>query len=200
MKKKAIYSALIMLFILITAASLATAENDKRCSKTFSEITDGRLTEQAIIPSSVKIIEDEAFEGTALIKVELPGKVLSIGDRAFAGIYSLREIKVPLATKYIASTAFDGSERITITAPANSYARTFARSRGLPFSPIVMFCASTQIPLISVFCIDRSTEIIETKTTAFNPETQWQRIEEIKITRTEELIANHVQGRSPPMA
>lgn len=196
--KKALPFILILLCTWAFTISLAIAERDPVI---ILELQEKDAITEAKLPASVKTIEDEAFEGTAIVKVELPDSVESLGERVFANITTLREIKIPFTTRHIASSAFDGSNRTTIIAPANSYARTFARTHGLPFSPIVMFCASVQDPSVSVLNVNRSTEVIETEAKAnFSSETQWRRIEELNITRTEELIANHVQGRAPPMA
>ena len=196
--KKALPFILILLCVLTFTISFAAAE---RGTFIGLEIPEKEIITESKLPASVTIIEDEAFEGTTLVKVDLPETVTKVGERAFANISSLREVKIPIATKYIASTAFEGSYRTTITAPANSYARAYARNQGLPFSPIVMFCATTQAPSVSALSFNRSTEVVETEGKSdFNPETQWRRIEELNVTRTEELIANHVQGRAPPMA
>ena len=195
--KKVIPFILILLFILAFAISYASAE---RGVAIVLELPDKDSIPKSKLPAYVTVIEDEAFEGTALVKVELPETVRSLGERSFANISTLQEVRIPLATKYIASTAFDGSYRTTITAPANSYAKAYARTHGLPFSPIVMFCASVQGQLVQVVTLNRAAEIIDRHAKSdFKPETQWRRIEEINVARTEELIANHVQGRSPPM-
>lgn len=194
--KKVLSFLLMLLCILIFTISLAAAEREPFI---VFELPEKEIITEAKLPESLITIEDEAFEGTALVKVELPETVTEVGERAFANIPALREVKIPLATKYIANTAFDGSYRTRITAPANSNARTYARTQGLPFSPIIMFCATTHVPSGSAPYVNKSTEVVGTERKSdFKPETQWRRIEEQNITRTEELIANHVQGRSPP--
>ena len=196
--KKALLFLLMFLCVLTFTISFATAEKE---TFIITELSDKEIIIEAKLPESVTIIENEAFEGTALVNVELPNTVTKVGDRSFANISTLREVRIPIATKYIASTAFDGSNRTMITAPANSYARAYARNHGLPFSPIVMFCATTQVAAVSTLSINRSAEVVETEgKTDVNPEKQWRRIVQFNISRTEELIANHVQGRSPPMA
>lgn len=196
--RKALVFLFVLLGFLAFTSSFASAE---RGIAIILELPENEIITESKLPGSVEIIEDAAFEGTALIKVELPDTVVSIGERAFADISSLREIRIPHSTKQIASTAFEGSNRITITAPSNSYARTFAKNHGIPFSPIIMFCASTQTSSFSVFSVNRSTKVVENDDESVcRPETQWRRIEELCITRTEEIIANHVQGRSPPIA
>lgn len=193
--KKAILLLIIMLCLLTLTISLAEAEGFIPFIPEDGIITEARL------PASVTVIEDEAFEGTALVKVELPESVETIGERAFANISTLCKIRIPVTTSYIASSAFEGSNRTIITAPGNSYARTWAKEHGLPFSPIVMICASVQGPSIQILTSNRSTEVMDGQTESDNkPESQWRKIEEINVIRTEELIANHVQGRSPPRA
>lgn len=196
--RKLLLVFLTLLCIMAFAVSCASADNS---AAIVLELQEQKNIYESKLPESVELIEDEAFEGTALIKVEIPNNVVSIGERAFAGISSLREIRIPITTSYIADTAFEGSNRTTITAPGNSYARAYAKNHGLPFSPIIMFCASTQGTSLSALSFNRRTEVAENDTKSdFKPKTQWRRIEEINISRTEELIANHVQGRSPPMA
>ena len=189
--KKIIPFLILLLCILTFTISYADAEGF---------IQDNEIISEARLTASVVTIEDEAFEGTALVKVELPENVETIGEHAFANISTLRNIRIPITTSYIACSAFDGSNRTMITAPGNSYARTWAKNHGLPFSPSVMFCASAQGPSLQILTVKRAIEITEEAGTAFKPETRWRRIEEINVIRTEELIANHVQGRSPPMA
>lgn len=193
--KKAIPFLIILLCVLAFTISFAEAKGF------VPAIPENEIVTEAKLPASLVTIEDEAFEGTSLVKVELPEGVGKIGEHAFANISTLCNIRIPITTSYIASSAFEGSNKTTITAPGSSYARTWAKNHGLPFSPIIMFCASVQSPSIQVITLNRSTEDIEGQAESdFKPETQWRRIEEINITRTEELIANHVQGRSPPMA
>ena len=196
--KKKIIVALILLCVMAFAISYASAIGKTAITQELPEI---EIMTEAILPESVTIIEDEAFEGTALLRVAVPDTVTEIGERAFANILSLRNVRITSTTTYIASTAFEDSNRTAITAPAKSYARTWAKDHGIPFSPIIIFCASTQTTATSVMFIDRSKEIIEPDSSSdCKPDNQWRRIEEVNITQTEELIANHVQGRSPPMA
>lgn len=192
---------LLELFLFcIVAFTISFAAADTYTVSRF-ELSEREVGQESRLPASLKIIEDEAFEGTALIEVELPDTVIKVGEYAFADISTLHTVKVLGKTTHIADSAFDDSNRVTITAPKNSYARSLANEKGIPFSPIVLFCASSQSSTISAITIDRSREIIETDSaTELRPETKWRSFFEINITRTEEIIANHVQGRSPPMA
>ena len=196
--KKVLLFIVSLLCIMAFAISYATAE---RGIAIVLELREKEIIPESKLPESVEIIEDEAFEGTALRKIKLPDSADSVGERAFADIPTLREIRISIKTSYIANNAFEGSERTTIIAPANSYARAYAKNQGIPFSTIVMFCASTQGTMASTLSINRSTEILESEDKSDSiPEHQWRRIEELNIARTEELIANHVEGRAPPKA
>ena len=151
------------------------------------------------LPASLSVIEDEAFEGTAITEVELPETVTAIGERAFANISTLRSIRIPVLTGTIASTAFEGSGNLTIHAAPNSYARKYARAVGIPFVPYATFRAANQ-SAVNINISDHSNEDAaidpsETQT----PEKQWHRVEEIRGTGTLELIFNDIQGRGPPL-
>ena len=196
--RKSIPFVLILLCVMAFAVSYASAEKGPAAAP---ELTKEATAPEVKLPAFLSVIGDEAFEGTALVKVDLPQTVTEIGERAFAEISTLREVRIPAATSYIASTAFEGSNRTTITAPVNSYARKWAKNHGLPFSPVVMLCASSQGSSISVLSVNLKTEDAETGSqSAYKPETCWRKIAEADITQREALIANHVQGRSPPMA
>ena len=113
---------------------------------------------------------------------------------------TLCNVKITSTTTFIASTAFDHCNNVMLSAPSNSYARTWAKEHNVPFCPIVMICASIQSSPVSVSIL-QSKEITESDSSSeLRPENQWRRVEEINVIRTEKLIANHVQGRSPPMA
>lgn len=89
MKKLSVYTVLICLLLLIVPAS-ANAEV-------------GMMT----LPSSVKIVEEEAFYGVAALdKVVIPEGTTEIHSLAFVGC-SLTEVVLPSTLTYIASDAFD---------------------------------------------------------------------------------------------
>ena len=90
-------------------------------------LADGSLL---ILPLSVKVIEAEAFAGdSSLDEVRLPYGVETIGPRAFAGS-SLRAIHLPASLTSIADDAFDGPDKVFITAPEGSYAHAWALANG----------------------------------------------------------------------
>ena len=105
--------------VLTRLSNLISTENDTpfpelnhitRKTKNYTATTTFKL------PASLKAIQDEAFEGTALVTVDLSGtSVEKIGERAFANIPTLIGIRVPEKTRFIAKTAFAGSDHVTLT-------------------------------------------------------------------------------------
>ena len=82
------------------------------------------------LPSSLKIIEEEAFYGdTSIGKVIVPEGATEIGERAFANS-SLTEINLPDTLTSIADTAFEGLTDVTVTANEGSWAYGWATDKG----------------------------------------------------------------------
>lgn len=88
------------------------------------------------IPATVTSIGASAFVGTVLSVVAIPESVTTVKDGAFQSCYSL--VKVTVAGK---DTAFEGdsifancSEKLVITAPANSKAMAYAKAQSLGFT------------------------------------------------------------------
>lgn len=66
-----------------------------------------------IIPSTVKIIEDNAFKGAySLEEISIPDSITSIGRGAFAGCSALKEITLPASVKSIGERAFAGCKSL----------------------------------------------------------------------------------------
>lgn len=156
------------------------------------------------LPASLKAIQDEAFEGTALVTADLSGtSVEKIGERAFANIPTLIGIRVPEKTRFIAKTAFAGSDHVTLTGAPRGYTHTWAMENGIPFAPIATFTANTHIVQFGIIS-HRSSETLQTGLTTDyegidgnNPTRQT--VGEIKDNRCQEGIAYHIQGRAPPV-
>ncbi len=102
------------------------------------------------LPASLKVIEDSAFEGTAIVSVEIPETVSYIGDYTFADIPSLLGIRIPDTTTYIGKNAFAGSKQVTLTASSGSYARTWARENGIRFRLLATYSARQDVFTVSL--------------------------------------------------
>ena len=88
-----------------------------------------------VFPSSIEIIEDEAFEGTAVETVVFPEGLISIGSRAFENVLDIKDIYIPDTTAYIADSAFSITSKLTIHGITGSYAKDWANSHEIPFVP-----------------------------------------------------------------
>ena len=155
----------------------------------------------SVLPLSLINIEDEAFEGTAIKGIVLPDALISIGDRSFAGIKTLRFARIPMTTTSIAKTAFAGSNNVMITAAPNSYARTWAKENKLPFSSLTVMYASTGSQNITGYLSSVSKEIFDMELSETEDTNRtWRKLEEIQVNDIIEIIANIIKSRAPPMA
>lgn len=102
------------------------------------------------LPASLQTIEDSAFEGTAIVSVEIPESVAYIGDYAFADIQTLLGIQIPDATTHIGKNAFTGSKQVTMTASSGSYASTWAKENGIRFRLLATFTAKEDVFTVSL--------------------------------------------------
>ena len=200
--KKYVLIILVLISVMAVTFSSADTTDDKLLGKAFTiEIPGNDKILEFNLPESVEIIEEEAFEGTSIVKVNLPYKVAEIGERAFANIKTLRSIQIPMTTKKIASTTFAGSNQVTINAAPNSYARTWAKENRIPYSPLTVVYASTGGISVTASLSSTSKEVLDTEATKTQDTNRtWRKLEEIQVHNTIEIIANVVQGRAPPMA
>lgn len=86
-----------------------------------------------VLPASLVMIGNEAFAGTAMESVDLPGTVTMIGERAFADNRGLKEILIPASVSYIGETAFDGVSGLLIRGAEDSYAAHWAKTHDFAF-------------------------------------------------------------------
>ena len=88
---------------------------------TIAAIPAYAAADNLVLPQSLEVIQDEAFEGaTSLDYVYLREGVTIIGNRAFADS-SLHYIFLPYSLEYIAPDAFEGTDPI-FDFPEGSYA------------------------------------------------------------------------------
>ena len=157
------------------------------------------------LPSSLRIIDDSAFEGTALVSVDIPESVTYIGDNAFANIPTLLAVQIPDATEFIGNNAFGNRKNVTITTSSNSYARTWAKDNGFRFRLLATFSASNGVVSYS-FQSDhglRSSQKERAKTTdTSNTNIRERRtgrtVGELKASRYKGVAALHIQSRYFP--
>ncbi len=69
------------------------------------------------VPAGVEAIENGAFEGSEVFRVELPEGLVKIGNRAFANCRELTDIVFPKSLKVIGNEAFAGCVNLDVAAP-----------------------------------------------------------------------------------
>ena len=107
--------------VVCMALSFALAEGDTVDTSVF------------VMPSSLRIIEESAFENTVPLTVYMSDSVEIIGDRAFAGTTKLHYIFIPESVRLIGENAFDGRNDLTIIGVGKSFAEDWARRHGYRF-------------------------------------------------------------------
>lgn len=85
---------------------------------------------------NVTFIDGGAFERCGLEEIAIPDTVTFINLGAFAKCGELEKIWIPDSVTEIGEDAFEGCEKLTIFAPAGSYAEEYAREKGIPFSAV----------------------------------------------------------------
>ncbi len=91
------------------------------------------FSEQVLLPSGTKTIEDEAFRGdTSLEEVILPSGITTIGKRAFADS-SLKQIYLPSTLESISEDAFSNVKNFFGYGPEDTKAAKFFSTRGLAY-------------------------------------------------------------------
>ena len=121
--KKVFYLLILTLFVLI------------RSPFVFAELVDTGLPDRSYscFPSSLKEINEEAFLGTGFQFIILGNNLERIDGRAFADITSLYLVYIPKTVTFIADTAFENDNGLTIQGEKNSYANSWAESNGFTF-------------------------------------------------------------------
>ena len=98
------------------------------------ELKKNDFTEAGFVfPASLVMIEDEAFEETAIESVALPKTLISIGNRAFADNSRLKTIEIPNSVEYIGDEAFSGIPSLTVYGTEDSYASRWAEEHHIAF-------------------------------------------------------------------
>ena len=209
MRLKIRHVLFLVCFLVITMVFTNTiAEDDIRNLRmTIDTIkNEGALDTEKLtrseLPSSLIVIEDEAFEGTAITNVVLPENVETIGDYAFTNIHTLRNISIPNKTTYIGKNAFKGSTNVTITGAPKGYARAWAHENSIPFNPIICFYAFNNTVQVNGGPTNSRAERLDVgneQTEEEKPKPTGRMAGELNAEKKETITAFHIQCRSPPM-
>lgn len=86
------------------------------------------------LPSTLRYIGPAAFLGCRPLRtVRVPEGVTEIGDEAFAECYQLRQLYLPASLRRLGDQVFRDCGQLTIYGPADSFVRTWAAEKNLPF-------------------------------------------------------------------
>ena len=133
MKRNAVLSLLLALLFVISPFSVAWAED-----------ADGMKDARFIMPASLEVIEDGAFESTAAKTVVLQEGVLRLGDGAFDHAPYLTDIYIPSTVEYIGNPGAGENRALTVHGESGSYAEEWAREHQLVFVPTIVLSLSDQ--------------------------------------------------------
>ena len=123
MKKAAVLLAVLFIFtICLSSPSLPGILFEKNGANTF------------LLPESLEMIEDEAFEATAAKTVVFSDSLGRIGQRAFANSPELKTVTIPESVVYIGDRAFEGVSGLVICGMADSYAARWAQEHDVAFT------------------------------------------------------------------
>ena len=140
MRRKLIWLLLfVMLMVFTAAAASAAIQTEKKTG--FGTADKIKASVSVSLPSSLLMIEDSAFEGTALQYVQLPEGLTDVGDRAFAEIPTLQIIAMPDSLINIGRDVLAGDPLAAVAASSGSHARGWARHNGYRYIPIAILCA-----------------------------------------------------------
>ena len=90
-----------------------------------------------ILPAQTGEIGEEAFAGIKAESVLLGEEVTRVGAKAFAGSTDLSALIVMGSDTAFDESALEGSDFVTVYAPAGSVAESFAEKAGIPFIQLV---------------------------------------------------------------
>ena len=118
----------VVLYVYKNSAAAAFA---KQYNIAYDYIDTVMTSADLILPSSLIIIEEEAFAANPAEWIKLSAKVTTIGPRAFADCMNLTEIYIPETATSISATASDGVPAgLTIYTESGSYAAFYATNNG----------------------------------------------------------------------
>ena len=129
---------LFLAVLLLLPAQPAEAPAEGTRTRAFRN-TGLRASDQGgmlALPSSLLLIEDSAFEGTAFSAAVLPDTVRAVGDRAFARMPNLRVLNIPDSLTQLGRDAFSGSEAVTLLGSPGGMAQGYAQANAVRFQAL----------------------------------------------------------------
>ena len=99
-------------------------------------LTQKQKSKSFKFPSSLRNIEEEAFEGTAAETILLPESIEQIHRRAFSDMSCLKILNLPARLSFISRDAFAGSKNIQFIGAENTYANRWAMIHRYSFASV----------------------------------------------------------------
>ncbi|MGN0484329.1 MAG: leucine-rich repeat protein [Lachnospiraceae bacterium] len=94
----------------------------------------GCAKEEIKVADSVTEIGQAAFAGCQTLKnIQLPKGLTKIGGQAFADCKGLETVEIPESVKSIEADAFEGCEHLMLSVTSGSYAQTYAKEQQIPY-------------------------------------------------------------------
>lgn len=84
------------------------------------------------VPDGTKTIGYNSLRSTQFTEITLPASVQTIEDYALVNCSNLKKIVIPQTVSSIGENTFYNCGNVTIYAPANSYAESFAKANNIP--------------------------------------------------------------------
>lgn len=206
-KSKNIVFLFVFTIIILSAFSCAHAIDKNINSKTYlnNKKTDKNISEHiSILPSSLNLIEEEAFAETNLKTISLPDNISCIGDYAFADIDSLETIIIPNKVTYIGKNTFKGSNQLIVLGTTKSYVNAWTEKAGIPFYPIKYKCEYINTnPIIGSISVKqdqyKEKQVLANETIEDRIRTVTGRIIGEQKNKYINLYSFSIRSRSPPI-
>lgn len=98
-----------------------------------------------VLPVSLERLDAEVFEGTIVKTVIFADGLLDIGENVFKNAFRLKDVYIPITTKYIADSAFSVNHDLTIHGVIGSYALEWAKKHQVSFMVDDIWCGNNRV-------------------------------------------------------
>lgn len=129
MKKSIIAFVLVFISVFFPPLGFASAEYTPTYLQEQFPFKDNVF----VLPASLEIIEEEAFEETAVTTAVFQNNVIYISDQVFASASKLRSVFIPPSTEFIGENAFPDNTDLIVFSVKGSYAEKWANEHQIPF-------------------------------------------------------------------
>lgn len=203
MKKYILFTFILCVFVLLISTSALAVERSfiERALEKGEPVEN---LEVSRLPANLKIIDNEAFSGTAIPSIQFPQGVSYIGEEAFADNKALQHVFFMQDNLEMADSALSGSVPI-LAGFNNSDAQKWAQKNGFRYH--IEFSLTTVSPRESRFIakleringdIQRTEKSKETIAVIRKVKRPGRITGELKAERYKGVAAVHIQSRYFP--